>query len=350
MEGSAAPPGDGHPSDLSASRRRHPWRNFLLAVLALLLLCATGAGVWGYRAFERPGSNAETVLVVIPPGSGVSGITRRLEQAGVIERPFVFAIGARLLHGRSLRAGEYEISAHASAHAIADLLASGKTYVRRLTVPEGLTTAEALEIVAAAEGLTGLIAQQPGEGELLPETYYYSYGDGRGVVVARMVTSMQRTLAELWEKRAPGLPFATPREALILASIVEKETAQDSERARVAGVFVNRLRLGMRLESDPTVVYALSRGGVPLGRALVRKDLDTEDPYNTYRKTGLPPGPIANPGRAALAAVLSPMSTEELYFVADGLGGHRFARTYTEHLKNVARYRAWRDGQPPASD
>lgn len=346
MEGSAAPPGDGLSSESPAPRRRHPWRIFLLIVLAVLLLCATGAGVWGYRAFERPGPSAETVLVMIPPGAGVSGITRRLEQAGVIDQPFVFAIGARLLHGRSLRAGEYEIPAQASAHAIVDLLASGKTYVRRLTVPEGLTVAEALEIVAVAEGLTGLIERQPGEGELLPETYNYSYGDRRDAVMARMAAAMQRTLAELWERRAPNLPFATPREALILASIVEKETGVEAERARVAGVFINRLRQGMRLESDPTVVYALSRGGEPLGRPLTRKDLETDDPYNTYRNTGLPPGPIANPGRAALAAALSPMATDELYFVADGAGGHRFARTYAEHLKNVARYRALRDGQP----
>ncbi|MCX7355459.1 MAG: endolytic transglycosylase MltG [Alphaproteobacteria bacterium] len=298
--------------------------------MAVLLLCATGAGVWGYRAFERPGPSAETVLVMIPPGAGVSGITRRLEQAGVIDQPFVFAIGARLLHGRSLRAGEYEIPAQASAHAIVDLLASGKTYVRRLTVPEGLTVAEALEIVAVAEGLTGLIERQPGEGELLPETYNYSYGDRRDAVMARMAAAMQRTLAELWERRAPNLPL----------------TGVEAERARVAGVFINRLRQGMRLESDPTVVYALSRGGEPLGRPLTRKDLETDDPYNTYRNTGLPPGPIANPGRAALAAALSPMATDELYFVADGAGGHRFARTYAEHLKNVARYRALRDGQP----
>jgi UPF0755 protein len=350
MEGSAAPlPGDGF-SPESPAPCRWPWWRLLLIVLVVSFVGASGAGVWAYRVFEREGPSAESVLVVIPPGAGVSGITQRLEQAGVIDQPFVFAIGARLLHGRSLRAGEYEIPAQASAHAIVNLLASGKTYVRRLTVPEGLTVAETLEIVAAAEGLTGLIAQQPGEGELLPETYYYSYGDGRGAVVARMITAMQRTLAELWERRAPDLPFATPREALILASIVEKETGQDSERARVAGVFINRLRLGMRLESDPTVVYALSRGGVPLNRPLVRKDLEVDDPYNTYRNAGLPPGPIANPGRAALAAVLSPMATDELYFVADGAGGHRFARSYPEHLNNVARYRAWRDSQPPASD
>lgn len=350
MEGPAAAPGDGSPPESPAPSRRRSWLSWLIAILAALLVCATGAGVWGYRAFERPGPAAESSLVVIPPGAGVSGIARRLEQVRVIEQPFVFVLGARLLHGRSLRAGEYEIPAHASAHAIADLLASGRTYVRRLTVPEGLTTAEALEVVLAAEGLSGPIAQRPGEGELLPETYHYSYGDARGVVVARMVTAMQRTLAELWEHRAPALPFATPREALILASIVEKETGQDAERARIAGVFVNRLRLGMRLESDPTVVYALSRGGVPLGRPLMRKDLDVDDPYNTYRNVGLPPGPIANPGRAALAAALSPMATDELYFVADGTGGHRFARTYAEHLKNVKRYRAWRDSQPPDSN
>ena len=350
MEDPAAPPAAGGLPPESPAPRRRRWRTPLLIVLAVLFAGVAGAGVWGYRAFERPGPSAESVLVVIPPGAGVSGITRRLDQAGVIDRPFVFAIGARLLHGRSLRAGEYEIPAQASARAIVDLLDSGKTYVRRLTVPEGLTVAEAMEIVATAEGLSGQVAQQPGEGELLPETYYYSYGDGRGAVVARMVAAMQRTLAELWERRAPDLLFATPREALILASIVEKETGQDSERARVAGVFVNRLRLGMRLESDPTVVYALSRGGVPLGRPLVRKDLEVDDPYNTYRYAGLPPGPIANPGRAALAAVLSPMATDELYFVADGAGGHRFARSYPEHLKNVARYRAWRDSQPPASD
>lgn len=352
MEGVAAPPDPvPQPESLSSPspRRRRFWR-IALAAAAALLLCVVAAGVWGFRTFERPGPSDEAVLVVIPPGSGVAVIARRLEQAGVIERRFVFEVGARLLRGRSLRAGEYEIPAQASAHAIVDLLASGKTYVRRLTVPEGLTVPEALEIVAAAEGLTGLIAQQPGEGELLPETYYYSYGDGRSAVVARMVTSMQRALAELWERRAPDLPFATPREALILASIVEKETGQDSERARVAGVFINRLRQGMRLESDPTVVYALSRGGEPLGRPLTRKDLEIDDPYNTYRNTGLPPGPIANPGRAALMAVLSPMATDELYFVADGAGGHRFARTYAEHLKNVARYRALRDGQPPAAD
>ncbi len=347
MEGEAAPP-DPVPQPESPSPpppRRRVWRA-ALAVVLVLVVCAGAAGWWGYRAFEQPGPSNETVLVVIPAGVGVAGIAQRLQQAGVIERRFIFEVGARLLHRRSLRAGEYEIPAHASARAIAGLLASGKTYVRQLTVPEGLTTAEALEIVGTAEALSGQVTRPPGEGELLPETYNYSYGDKRDAVVARMADAMRRTLADVWEKRAPNLPFATPREALILASIVEKETGVAAERARVAGVFINRLRLGMRLESDPTVVYALTRGGEPLGRLLLRKDLEFDDPYNTYRYAGLPPGPIANPGRAALAAVLSPMATDELYFVADGQGGHRFARTYAEHLKNVARYRALRDGQP----
>lgn len=347
MEGPTAPPGPESGSESPQPRRR--WLKPILAASILAILAVAGVGAWGYRAFERPGPHGEAVLVVIPPGIGVGGIVQRLQQAGVIERPFVFALGARLLRGRSLRAGEYEIPAHASAHAIVDLLASGRTYVRRLTVPEGLTTAEVLAVVAAAEGLSGEVAQRPEEGVLLPETYHYSYGDERGALVARMAAAMRRTLAELWERRAPDLPFATPREALILASIVEKETGLEAERGRVAAVFVNRLKRGMRLESDPTVVYALSRGGEPLGHPLSREDLEVDDPYNTYRNTGLPPGPIANPGRAALAAVLSPMATDELYFVADGQGGHRFARTYAEHLKNVARYRNAR-GAVPAED
>lgn len=314
----------------------------------MLTICAGGAGFWGKRAYDRPGPGTEVKLVVIPPGVGVAGTALRLQEAGVLKSRVVFKVAARLgrlLQDRSLRAGEYEIPAHASVHALVDLLVSGKTYVRRLTIPEGLTTGEVLDLVAAAEALSGAVEQRPGEGELLPETYHYSYGDSRGVIVARMAASMQRTLADLWDKRAPGLPFQTPREAVVLASIVEKETGVDAERARVAGVFINRLRQGMKLESDPTVIYALGRGGSPLGRALMRKDLDTDDPYNTYRYAGLPPGPIDNPGRAALIAVLQPMQTDELYFVADGAGGHRFAASYAEHLKNVARHRALRDGQ-----
>lgn len=344
MEGAAAPP-DPRPDPESVPPRRHGRR--WLAVVIAVLAGISGIVAWGIHVFERQGPRGEAVLVVIPPGSGVAAIARRLDQAGVIERPSIFAVGVRLLgEGRSLRAGEYEVPARASAHAIMDLLSSGRTYVRRLTIPEGRTTAEILEMVRAAEGLSGEIAEQPGEGELLPETYHYSFGDSRSAVVARMAAGMQRVLAELWDGRAPNLPFETPREALILASIVEKETGVDAERARVAGVFINRLRRGMRLESDPTVAYALSRDGSPLDRPLTRKDLAVEDPYNTYRNDGLPPGPIANPGRAALVAVLAPLATDELYFVADGEGGHRFARTLDEHLKNIARYRRLRAVPP----
>jgi len=186
MEGEAAPPDPvPQPESPSPPPRRRVWRA-ALAVFLVLFVCAGGAGLWGYRAFEAPGPSNETVLVVIPPGAGVAGIAQRLQQAGVIERRFIFEVGARLLHRRSLRAGEYEIPAHASARVIADLLASGRTYVRQLTVPEGLTTAEALEIVGTAEALVGQITRQPGEGELLPETYNYSYGDKREAVVARM--------------------------------------------------------------------------------------------------------------------------------------------------------------------
>ncbi|HUN52564.1 MAG TPA: endolytic transglycosylase MltG, partial [Candidatus Sulfotelmatobacter sp.] len=178
----------------------------------------------------------------------------------------------------------------------------------------------------------------PAEGSLLPETYNYSWGDSRAGMLARMAKAMRETLAHLWAGRAPDLPYATPEAALILASIVEKETGVPAERPLVAGVFVNRLRLGMKLQSDPTVDYALSGGKGPLGRELTRADLDTASPYNTYRVDGLPPGPIANPGRAAIAAVMRPAPTKDLYFVADGSGGHAFSQTLAEHNKNVERW------------
>ncbi|NJO67483.1 MAG: endolytic transglycosylase MltG, partial [Rhodospirillales bacterium] len=222
---------------------------------------------------------------------------------------------------------------------VLDQMRAGRTVVRKLTIPEGLTTAQVLERLHRAEGLKGDIEATPAEGALLPATYPYSYGDSRQAMLEKMTSAMQRTVKRLWAKRSEGLPLATPEEAVTLASIVEKETALGSERPRIAGVFINRLRTGMRLQADPTVIYAMSGGAGPLGRPLTRADLRADHPYNTYLNTGLPPGPIANPGRAALAAVLQPMATNELFFVADGSGGHAFARTYAEHKVNVARWR-----------
>jgi len=223
-------------------------------------------------------------------------------------------------------------------------LVAGEVVVHRLTLPEGLSSAEIVALVGAAPALAGEIVESVPEGSLLPETYHYVYGDDRAELIARMQTAMEAALDELWPARAEGLPFSTPEEAVVLASIVEKETGVTGERALVAGVFVNRLRIDMLLQSDPTVAYAISRGGIVLDRPLRRFDLEVDDPYNTYRHRGLPPGPIANPGRAALEAALHPAETGAYYFVADGTGGHAFAATLDEHNVNVRRYRDMQSG------
>lgn len=316
------------------------------AGLALLVATAlvVGAALWGYWRLNAPGPAATETTVLIPHGAGVAAIGRRLAEAGVIEEPRLFSLGFRLIGGdRPLQAGEYRIPAGASAREIMEMMVAGRTVVRRLTVPEGLTTAEIMGLLAEAEGLQGNLPPEPewpAQGTLLPETYFYSWGDSRAALLDRMAAAMEEALAELWPSRAPDLPLETPHEAVTLASIVEKETGLPEERPRVAGVFINRLNLGMPLQSDPTVIYSLTEGQRVMDRALTRKDLDTDHPYNTYEIRGLPPGPIANPGRASIAAVLNPMESDELYFVADGNGGHVFAETLEEHNRNVARWRA----------
>ncbi len=296
--------------------------------------------VWAYAQFVRTGPLAAPKTVIIPRGAGLDDIAAQLAGAGVLSDPLIFRIGAWLAgRDKSLRAGEYMFAARISPRQAVALLQRGKTVVRRLTVAEGLTTAQILAQLKRTEGLEGDIPSPPGEGTLLPETYHFSYGERRDAMVARMREAMGETFARLWESRAPGLPLKTPREALILASIVEKETALPDERGRIAAVFLNRLAKGMRLQSDPTVVYALTGGLGPLGRPLTRADLKTPSPFNTYLIDGLPPGPVSNPGRAAMAAVLDPPETDDLYFVADGAGGHVFARTLGEHNRNVVRWR-----------
>lgn len=309
-------------------------------VAAIALLVAGGAALYGVERFERAGPLPEDRVVYIPPGSGLTDIVAELHAAGVIDHPLIFRLGTRALGAsRRLQAGEYLFPAHVSMREAVALLTSGKTIVHRLTLPEGVMSAEAAALIAAAEPLVGEIGTIPPEGSLLPETYHFSRGDTRSDLIARMQAAQDEVLAELWPTRSDDLPFDTRREAVILASIVEKETGVAEERSLVASVFINRLRKGMRLQSDPTVVYGLTDGEGPLGRALTRADLEIATPYNTYLIDGLPPGPIANPGRASLAAVLSPAESEYLYFVADGSGGHAFAKTLSQHNRNVANWR-----------
>ena len=303
----------------------------LVAGLAIALF-------WGFAQFTRPGPLRGDLALVVERG-GVEQVTKQLSDAGVIDHPLVFALAIRLTGAAGrLKSGEYMFRAGMTMEDVSRLMQSGKTVDRRLVVIEGMPAFEVMRLLSDQAGFTG--AMPPiAEGEALPSTYYYKYGDARPWMAQRMKDAMLEAVQELWAKRAPGLPFTHPREAVILASIVERETARASERARVAGVYINRLERGMRLEADPTVIYAVTGGKIRLDRGLTKTDLATKSPYNTYMSAGLPPGPIGNPGRAALAAVLNPDRHQELFFVADGAGGHLFAKTAAEHAKNVEQWR-----------
>ena len=312
-----------------------------LTFLAFLLVAAALAGGIALdRAFEAPGPLQEEAIVHIPRGSGLSDTALRLETAGAVSSAGNFALGSWLRGGsRSLKAGEYRIEPGASMEQIYDQIRFGEVLHRKILIPEGSTAAEVAGVLSANPFLTGPDPEPPPQGSVAPDTYFFVRGEDRSAILSRMRRAQDRILEELWSERATGLPFDTPRKALILASIIEKETAVAEERNRVASVFVNRLRKGMRLQSDPTVIFGLTAGSGPLERRLTRNDLESNSPFNTYRIHGLPPAPICNPGRASIEAALQPEETEYLYFVADGSGGHAFARTLKEHNQNVARWR-----------
>ena len=322
-------------------------------LLALLLL-AGGAAYVGVRQYDTPGPLTAAKIVVIPKGAGVREVAALLGANGVIDNGYLFTADTYLSgRGRDLKAGEYEFAAAISPAGAADLIDSGKVVRHKLTIPEGLTSAEIVAQIDAAPALDGTVDALPPEGTLLPDTYFYVLGNTRQDLLGRMHRAMQKALADAWTARAPNLPLASPAEALTLASIVEKETAKPAERPRVAGVYIERLKLGMRLQADPTVIYVLTKGGaVPMDHTLDHNDLAVDSPYNTYVAKGLPPTPIDNPGIASLRAALQPDDRGELYFVADGTGGHAFAKTLDEHNRNVAKLRSEQSGAaaaPPAS-
>lgn len=314
---------------------------FLLVVVpGAAALVAGGGFLYGKWRYVAEGPAESPTVVWLAPGLGLSAITQRLEEARVLDGPLIFRMAVRLSRqAGALKAGEYEIPAHASMAEIVRILREGKPIVHRLTVPEGLTSAQAMEIVKANTVLSGAMPPLPSEGVLLPETYNFTKGTTRAQLVGRMQKSAAALMNDLWPRRAENLPYKTQQEALILASIVEKETGIASERPRVAAVFVNRLRRSMRLQSDPTIIYGLTGGKGLLGRPIRRSELDRVTPYNTYQVDGLPPTPICNPGRASIEAVLNPPPTGDLYFVANGTGGHAFSSSLNEHQRNVGRWR-----------
>ncbi|MGF1543786.1 MAG: endolytic transglycosylase MltG [Parvularculaceae bacterium] len=313
--------------------------SFLLFVGFAATVALGLGGAFAYREATRPGPHAEDVVVLLEPGSSVRGISESLAKAGVLRHPQLFVVASRVKQASgALKAGEYRIPAGVSTWDLVDLLVEGKSILHYLTAPEGLTTAQILKVVAEDPVLIGDITLSPPEGSLLPETYGFTRGRTRDQLITDMVDAQDAFVDSVWDGRALELPFSTREQAIILASIVEKETGVAAERARIAAVFVNRLRRGMRLESDPTIIYGLTEGE-PLGRGLRASELRRETPYNTYLISGLPPTPIANPGKDAIRAVLNPADTDDVFFVADGTGGHAFAETLAEHNRNVAKWR-----------
>jgi UPF0755 protein len=315
-----------------------------LFFVVLFVTVIGGSLFIGHGMLVSEGPLTVAKRVVIPRGAGPATMAKVLKDEGVLDHAGLFRIALMIDPSpKPIKAGEYEVPAHASMLAVVELLQSGKAVQRRLTVPEGLTTAEIVELVRKTDTLTGEITLDLKEGDLLPETYFYSRNDTRDGLLMRMKEAMEKAVDEAWRKRVAGLPLTNRREVVILASMIEKETALPAERPRIAAVFVNRLRIKMKLESDPTTIYGITGGKGTLGRDLTRADLQSASGYNTYVVPALPSGPICNPGRASILAATSPSPRDHsLYFVADGQGGHVFAVNVYEHNRNVAR---WKDIQ-----
>lgn len=316
------------------------------APLRLLLSLTLFITVLAGAIFMSPGGlygstlRSEDRSVIIEKGMGVRQMANELANEGVILHPYLFLAAAYLSgQSHSLKPGEYNIPAEATPTDIVNLISSGKSIIHSITIPEGYTVSEIADKIQEINILKGDITQLPSEGYLLPETYQYVYGETKQELLNQMKNAMEKRLEAVWEKRSPNVPYNTPHEALVMASIVEKETGHASERPRVAAVFVNRLRVGMRLQADPTVIYGLTLGKQKLNRPLTKADLQSETPYNTYVIEGLPPHPIACPGAAALEATLNPSQTKELYFVADGQGNHNFSEDLNQHSTYVAHFR-----------
>lgn len=314
--------------------------NIRLLVVAPVVL-VLGALLLVLASWYGPGPADRATRVQIDRGSSVYSAAAALESAGAIRSAALFRLDAKLFGGTApIRYGEYEIPKGASAATILDILQSGAAIQYLVTVPEGMPSILVHERLMAEDALTGDVAV-PAEGSILPDTYAFERGEPRQAVLDRMQAAMDKTLADLWATRKPTTVVKTPQEAITLASVVEKETGKPSERRMVAGVYSNRLRIGMKLDADPTVIYPITKGK-PLGRRIRRSELRADNGYNTYARPGLPKGPIANPGRESIAAVVDPAPTKALYFVADGTGGHVFANTLSEHNDNVVKWRAIR--------
>ncbi len=336
-----------------SKKARHPVviiGNAIFTVLVVISVAVGGLLFVGKQRFDQPGPLAADKVVNIPRGLGIKDISDLLLHEGVIDQPYVFMGGVIVLKARGeLKYGEYQFGKRASIAEVVDTIIEGKVVQHAITIPEGLTSEQIVARLLENDVLSGQIKEIPREGTLLPETYRFTRGMARDQIIQRMVQAHKRVLAEVWEHRMPEGPIKTPEQLVILASIVEKETGRADERSRVAAVFINRLKNKMRLQSDPTIIYGLTGGKGGLGRPIMKSEIEQPTPYNTYVIDGLPPGPIANPGRASLEAAANPARTKDLYFVADGTGGHVFAESYAEHQKNVAKLRGSEHANMPQS-